>query len=78
MQPVILRNELGGKSKWLPLNFRYDDMMRTGSIALHVRHACQLVQKLSGGVFSGKSESHTLFGCSPLGYLQVGHPVIRQ
>ena len=30
--PVILWIELGGKSKWLPLNFGYHDVMRTGPI----------------------------------------------
>ena len=30
--PVILWIELGGKPKWLPLNFGYHDVMHTGSI----------------------------------------------
>ena len=30
--PVILWIELGGKPKWLPLNFGYHDVMRTGLI----------------------------------------------
>ena len=30
--PVILLIELGGKPKWLPLNFGYHDVMRTGPI----------------------------------------------
>ena len=29
--PIILWIELGGKPKWLPLNFGYHDVMRTGS-----------------------------------------------
>ena len=31
-QPVILRIQLGGKPKWLPLKFGYHDVMHTGPI----------------------------------------------
>ena len=31
-QPVILWILLGGKSKWLPLNFGFNDVMRTAPI----------------------------------------------
>ena len=31
-QPVILWILLGGKPKWLPLNFGFDDVMRTAPI----------------------------------------------
>ena len=39
-QPVILRILLGGKQKWLPLNFGFNDVMRTGPIAVSI--ACRL------------------------------------
>ena len=32
MQAVTLQIEMGDKPKWLPLNFGYNDAMRTGSI----------------------------------------------
>ena len=37
--PVILWIELGGKPKWLPLNFGYHDVMRTGTIT-SARNSC--------------------------------------
>ena len=38
-QPVILWILLGGKLKWLPLNFGFNDVMRTAPILETVRGA---------------------------------------
>ena len=35
--PVILWISLGGKPKWLPLNFGYHDVMRTGPIKIFIK-----------------------------------------
>ena len=41
-QPVILWIELGGKPKWLPLNFGFHDVMRTAPI-VEVKGGCPLL-----------------------------------
>ena len=38
---VILWIELGGKSKWLPLNFGYNDVMRTAPMTRPLTHVAQ-------------------------------------
>ena len=35
--PVILWMELGGKPKWLPLNFGYHDVRHTAPVTFYVR-----------------------------------------
>ena len=39
-QPVILWILLGGKQKWLPLNFGFNDVMRTAPISMEAILAC--------------------------------------
>ena len=43
-QPVILWILLGGKPKWLPLNFGFNDVMRTAPIDEydHAAFSCEL------------------------------------
>ena len=40
-QPVILRILLGGKPKWLPLNFGFNDVMRMAPIRKCIRPICR-------------------------------------
>ena len=39
-QPIILWILLGGKPKWLPLNFGFNDVMHTAPIATTTSHVC--------------------------------------
>ena len=41
--PINLWIELGGRPKWLPLNFGYHDVMRTSPIASHRMGWCPLI-----------------------------------
>ena len=47
-QPVILWTLLGGKPKWLPLNFGFNNVMRTAPIYIYKKHTGSTYKKNEG------------------------------